>query len=134
MCGYLLTYAWKLPKDGEFPFGPPTPADPMAILAPFPDISDLKNVIPPRLIAKDAPVYPGKDLPPGDDSLVSATVCVQFDGHILSIVKMTEIEPLLAQMSALSWLMAARFEPAKRNGEAVSVCGVEVHFNWRMAE
>lgn len=33
---------------------------------------------------------------------------------------------------AMSWFERGRFEPAKKNGEPVGVCGVELSYEWKL--
>jgi TonB family protein len=137
ICGHYLSYVWKLEGPAFPPFTPLANAaafgfrpDTMSYEEPaLPMLDDLDGVEPPKLKSAPAlPTYPPQHGAKPRPSTVK--LCIAPQGRAITVSDLGELHPLAGSFAML-WFNAMRFEPAKKDGEAIGVCGFEVELRWR---
>lgn len=138
VCGYHLSYVWKL-SGSAFPamqllsnayalgVSPITPKPGEVWLELG---GALENVDGPTLrYAPPLPVHPGPGAP---SPPFSVDLCIAAEGRPVAVEGLETMNPMEGAL-ALTWLNGLRFEPGTRNGAPINVCGVGWQMKWRGA-
>lgn len=139
VCGYHVSYAWKL-SGSAFPamqllsnayalgVSPVTPKPGEVWLEMN---SALEGVDGPKLkYSPPAPVHPesaGTKTAP-----FRVDLCIGTEGRPVAVEGLETLSPMEGAV-AITWLNGLRFEPATRNGAPVNVCGFGWQMRWRGA-
>lgn len=122
VCNYTFTYVWSLKHL------PPKASD------AYPWITDLPEANRPVMIRKPPPLpYPPTALAAGAEGAVKAVFCVASDGRVIDVGLIGDNALGLNMdlvFATMVWLSAARYTPAKQDGKAIGVCGVEYTYEW----
>lgn len=139
VCGYSLTYEWRL-TGAEFPeimllanayalgVSPITPGPGERWIQLDGSEEDIERPVlksgPPR------PMHPESASQPPPPFGVD--LCVAAEGRAVAVEGMPPLDPM-AGIYVITYLNGLRFTPATRDGERVSVCGVPWQVAWREA-
>jgi len=96
-----------------------TPGQPGLAPGPVEQPPAAESFVPPRLINLPTPEYPAVGQRMGVEGTVVLQVLVAADGHVLEANPIGERLGMGFEASARRAAFAARFEPARRNGEPV---------------
>lgn len=138
VCGYHLSYVWKL-SGSAFPamqllsnayalgVSPITPEPGEVWL----ELGGAQEGVDRPILryAPPPPVHPGPGAP---SAPFSVDLCIAAEGRPVAVEGLETMNPMEGAL-AITWLNGLRFEPTTRNGEPINVCGVSWQMKWRGA-
>lgn len=139
VCGYTMSYVWKLEQSAFPPMQLLANAYALGVspVAPGPGEvwlqldGAVENVERPVLkYAPPAPVHPGQAGAPSAPFRVD--LCISSEGRPVAVEGLEALSAMEGAY-AINWLNGLRFEPATRHGEPVNVCGWGWQMRWRQA-
>lgn len=111
--------------------------EPVAIPDPAPAIPAPAvgtNRVGPKLRAGDKPAYPTASVRAGEQGVTHLEVCVSTAGRVTSVsVADSSGFPRLDD-AASKWIRGERFTPGSIGGQAQSMCGHDVYYEWNLKD
>lgn len=111
-----------------------TPAEAGPAVAPGPATASATGgpTTSPSLRSRSIPPYPPASVRAGEQGTSTIEVCVSASGQVTSAsLAESSGHPRLDE-AALKWLKTARFNPARREGQASAMCGYQVAYEWNL--
>lgn len=127
----------ELPPPLEFDIEPTiiaTPVETAPSVTPGPVTASATGgpTTSPSLRSRSIPPYPPASVRAGEEGTSTVEVCVSASGQVTSAsLAQSSGHPRLDE-AALRWLKTARFNPAKREGQASAMCGYQVAYEWNL--
>jgi TonB family protein len=80
------------------------------------------------------PVYPAAAVREKAAGTTSLEVCVTTEGQLVDVHVASSSGSSTLDDATVQWAKAAKYQPAKFNGEPFAVCGYRVDYIWKFAE
>jgi TonB family protein len=110
---------------------PAAPIEPVAPVATAPTGSDRSS---PKLRSTDKPPYPAASIRASEQGTTKLALCVSAQGRVQSVaVAGTSGHPRLDEAAA-KWVRNARFAPGTIGGQAQSMCGYNIFYEWNLKD
>lgn len=128
VCNYTFTYVWEAPEATYT-----RPDERFEEIADYEKFQELAPESRPFIRSQPpAPNYPSKALAQKVEGVVKLDLCVSAEGKIAS-ANVYDINTNFDLLSAtMHWFGASVYEPGKKDGRPVGVCGLEVEREWKL--
>ncbi len=110
---------------------PPAPVEPV-VAAPAP--APTGNRSSPKLRSTDKPPYPAASIRASEQGTTKLELCVSAQGRVQSVSVAGTSGHARLDEAAAKWVRTARFAPGTIGGQAQSMCGYNIFYEWNLKD
>lgn len=128
VCNYEFTYVWEAPEPA-----PTRPGERFEEIGDYERFEELEPGSRPFIRSQPpSPRYPSGAMSRKIEGPVKLDLCISAKGAVAS-AKVYDISTDMELLGAtMNWFSSSDFEPGKKDGKPVGVCGFEVEYVWKL--
>lgn len=111
---------------------PPAPVEPVAPVVAAPAPTGTRTT--PKLRAGDKPPYPAASIRASEQGTTKLELCVSAQGRVQSVSVAGTSGFSRLDEAAAKWVRNARFSPGTVGGQAQSMCGYNIFYEWNLED